>query len=69
MFSLSNVIRNLKSELDPTELRKAKIAYSFGLSECNRVKPGYDLQYDNNICSLPKKYMYLKKVDSAHQSD
>ena len=23
---------------DPTALRKAKIAYNFGLSECNRVK-------------------------------
>ena len=24
--------------LNPTALRKAKIAYNFGLSECNRVK-------------------------------
>ena len=24
--------------IDPIALRKAKIAYNFGLSECNRVK-------------------------------
>ena len=26
--------------LNPTALRKAKIAYNFGLSECNRVQAG-----------------------------
>ena len=27
--------------LDPIALRKAKIVYSFGLYECNRVKDGF----------------------------
>ena len=36
--------------LNPIAVRKAKIAYNFGLSECNKVKLGYDLQY-KNICS------------------
>ena len=26
------------SEINPIELRKAKIVYNFGLSECNRIK-------------------------------
>ena len=26
-------------KLNPIALRKAKILYNFGLSECNRVKP------------------------------
>ena len=29
---------SLTSHLNPIALRKAKIAYNFGLSECNRVK-------------------------------
>ena len=32
--------------LNPTALRKAKIVYNFGLSECNRVKDG-DVQIEN----------------------
>ena len=27
-----------EKDLNPTALRKAKIAYNFGLSKCNRVK-------------------------------
>ena len=27
-------------QLNPTVLRKAKIVYNFGVSECNRVKQG-----------------------------
>ena len=29
---------HIKLKLDPIALRKAKIVYNFGLSECNRVK-------------------------------
>ena len=29
---------NVPTYLNPIALRKAKIAYNFGLSECNRVK-------------------------------
>ena len=36
MFLCRNV--NITSMLNPTALRKAKIAYNFGLSECNRVR-------------------------------
>ena len=28
----------LKQQINPIALRKAKIAYNFGLSECSRVK-------------------------------
>ena len=31
----------LNMSFNPTALRKAKIAYNFGLSECNRVKYGF----------------------------
>ena len=33
VFCMSKILFN------PVALRKAKIAYNFGLSECNRVKP------------------------------
>ena len=36
------------SDVNPTALRKAKIVYNFGLSECNRVKLCTDM--------LPKKH-------------
>ena len=31
-------LESLESNVNPVALRKAKIAYNFGLSECNRVK-------------------------------
>ena len=31
----------LSAPVNPTALRKAKIVYNFGLSECNRIKKGY----------------------------
>ena len=36
---LPNSVKNLQhhQQLNPIALRKAKIAYSFGLSECSRV--------------------------------
>ena len=37
-------------QLNPIALRKAKIAYNFGLSECNRVK--------NNPSQFTKKKTY-----------
>ena len=32
-------LRGVFIRLNPIALRKAKIAYNFGLSECNRVNP------------------------------
>ena len=52
--------------LDPTALRKAKIVYNFGLSECNRVKvrtilevqksrslDGFGFTACSNVLSIP----------------
>ena len=33
----------IKSDFNPIALRKAKIVYNFGLSECNRVNDRLDL--------------------------
>ena len=32
----------LTSSFNPIALRKAKIVYNFGLSECNRIKHAFD---------------------------
>ena len=38
-FQISNHYLQSLYMLNPTALRKAKIVYNFGLSECNRVNP------------------------------
>ena len=47
--------------LNPIALRKAKIAYNFGLSECNRVKAYFVV--DNSSFSYHLFQMYLKVLD------
>ena len=38
--------RNVLIQLNPIALRKAKIVYNFGLSECNRVNVGLTNKYN-----------------------
>ena len=38
------ILKVIKSHFNHIALRKAKIAYTFGLSECRRVKGPYDKQ-------------------------
>ena len=48
------------SSLNPIALRKAKIVYNFGLSECNRVKRKNFLLGQQNSCFYTKKAAKMK---------
>ena len=47
----------LTHHINPVALRKAKIAYNFGISECNRVKQNLDNYEQTQKCQ--PKFMIL----------
>ena len=59
------------SLFNPTALRKAKIAYNFGLSECNRVKEQYVKVYTvcHAICILWMHYCIVKQGCPISKTD
>ena len=58
--------------LNPTALRKAKIVYNFGLSECNRVKENNSVSSESeptfyNEVILMNLYNDVKRISTSQE--